>query len=165
MAPALQELGIPALAAHMFILYFGILSMVTPPVALSAYAAAGISGANLWNTGMQAFLLAVPGFLIPYAFAINPALLMQGDTREIISVVLSALAGVVGLAAATGGYAFGPLAMPLRIALFVFSPLLIAPDRATDLVGLVGLGAIVGYQLLRRRAAVTVPGPGPAGRD
>ncbi|MGI9305233.1 MAG: TRAP transporter permease [Gammaproteobacteria bacterium] len=162
-APALQELGIPALAAHLFILYFGILSMVTPPVALSAYAAAGISGANLWSTGLLAFLLAVPGFLIPYAFAINPALLLQGTVGEIIPVTLSALAGVVGFAAASGGYAFGRLAMALRVALFAFSSLLIAPDRTADLIGLIGLGAIAGYQLVRQRTRVT--GPRPAGED
>ena len=104
-APALQELGIPALPAHLFILYFSILSMVTPPVALSAYAAAGISGANLWQSGITAFLLAIPGFLIPYAFTINPALLLQGSATEIILVVVPALIGVIGIAAAFGGYA------------------------------------------------------------
>ncbi|MGI9383780.1 MAG: TRAP transporter permease [Methyloligellaceae bacterium] len=148
-APALQELGVPALAAHLFILYFGILSMVTPPVALSAYAAAGISGANLWNTGVTAFLLAVPGFLIPYAFAINPALLLQSGLGEAALVIVSALAGVIGLSAASGGYAFGPLAMPLRIAMFCLSPLLIAPDLTTDFVGAGGLAAVSAYQLWR----------------
>ncbi len=152
-APALQELGIPGLAAHLFILYFGILSMVTPPVALSAYAAAGISGANLWNTGTQAFLLAVPGFLIPYAFAINPALLLQGPISEIALVTASALIGVVGLAAASGGYAFGPITLPLRIALFVFSPFLIAPDFSTDAIGLGGLCGVSLYQWLRAKKA------------
>jgi TRAP transporter 4TM/12TM fusion protein len=150
-APALQELGIPALPAHLFILYFSILSMVTPPVALSAYAAAGISGANLWKTGTTAFLLAMPGFLIPYAFALNPALLLQGDLLEIIVVVVSALIGVIGLAAAFGGYAFGTMSMPARIAMFCASPLMIAPSITTDLMGICGLTMVVLFQLWRRK--------------
>ena len=150
-APALQELGIPALPAHLFILYFSILSMVTPPVALSAYAAAGISGANLWQTGISAFLLAVPGFLIPFAFTINPALLLQGSLPEIAGVVIPALVGVVGLAAAFGGYAFGAMAMPLRVLMFASSPLLIAPDRTTDLIGIGGMLVVVGYQVWRNK--------------
>ena len=148
-APALQELGVAPLAAHLFILYFGILSMVTPPVALSAYAAAGISGSNLWNTGLLAFVLAVPGFLIPYSFAINPALLMQGPLNESIVVIISGFAGVIGLAAASGGYAFGPLSIPLRAVMFISAPLLIVPDGITDFVGLASLIIICFYQVWR----------------
>jgi len=150
-APALQELGIPALPAHLFILYFSILSMVTPPVALSAYAAAGISGANLWKTGTTAFLLAMPGFLIPYAFALNPALLLQGSLMEITVVVISALVGVIGLAAAFGGYAFGPMSKTARILMFCVSPLMIAPSITTDLIGIGGLALILFYQFWRRK--------------
>lgn len=152
-APALQELGIPALPAHLFILYFSILSMVTPPVALSAYAAAGISGANLWQTGIKAFLLAMPGFLIPFAFTINPALLLQGSFIEIVAVVVPALIGVLGLACAFGGYAFGAMAMPQRIFMFAMSPLLIAPDLVTDAIGLGGIMTILAYQYWRRAAS------------
>ncbi len=150
-APALQELGIPALPAHLFILYFSILSMVTPPVALSAYAAAGISGANLWQTGMSAFLLALPGFLIPYAFTINPAMLLQGSWIEVAGVVVPALIGVIGLASAFGGYAFGAMSMPVRIVMFAASPLLIAPDLMTDLMGIGGMALVLGFQLWRRK--------------
>ena len=150
-APALQELGIPALPAHLFILYFSILSMVTPPVALSAYAAAGISGANLWQTGIRAFLLAIPGFLIPYAFTINPALLLQGNWLEIVSVVVPALIGVIGLASAFGGYAFGSMSMSARVVMFGSSPLLIAPDLTTDIVGVSGIALVLGYQIWCRK--------------
>ena len=149
--------------AHLFILYFSILSMVTPPVALSAYAAAGISGANLWNTGLYAFLLAVPGFLVPYAFAMNPALLLLGETSESVPVVASALVGVIMLAAAIGGYIFGPLAMPLRIILFAAAPMLIIPDLVTDLIGAVGIIAILGYQIWRQRIAKPSPASGASG--
>jgi TRAP-type uncharacterized transport system fused permease subunit len=149
--PALQGLGIPALPAHLFIFYFAVLSMVTPPVALAAYAAAGISGANLWTTGLVAFAIAIPGFLIPFAFVFDPALLLHGDILHIARVVATATIGVVAFSAATGGYAFGPLAWPVRIALFCFSPLLIDPNPLTDVIGGTGLVLVAAYQLWHYR--------------
>ena len=146
-APALQELGVPALAAHLFVFYFAILSMVTPPVALAAYAAAGISRSNLWTTGWMAFVIAIPGFLIPYAFVFDQGLLLEGDALHIARVITTATIGVLGLSTATGGYAFGPLNWPLRIVLFCFSPLLIDPRHFTDLIGLSVIVAIVAYQI------------------
>ena len=147
--PALQGLGIPALPAHLFIFYFAVLSMVTPPVALAAYAAAGISGANLWTTGLVAFLIAIPGFLIPFAFVFDQGLLLQGAPLHIAQVVTTATIGVLAFSAASGGYAFGPLAWPARIALFCFSPLLIDPDTTTDLIGGAGIALVFGYQIWR----------------
>lgn len=147
--PALQGLGIPALAAHLFIFYFAVLSMVTPPVALAAYAAAGISGANLWTTGLVAFLIAIPGLLIPFAFVFDQGLLLQGVPLHIAQVVTTATIGVLAFSAASGGYAFGPLAWPARIALFCFSPLLIDPDTTTDLIGGAGMALVFGYQIWR----------------
>jgi TRAP transporter 4TM/12TM fusion protein len=149
--PALQSLGIPALAAHLFIFYFAVLSMVTPPVALAAYAAAGISGANLWNTGLVAFMIAIPGFLIPFAFVFDQGILLQGELLHIVHVVATAAIGVTGLSVATGGYLFGPLAWPVRIALFCLSPLLIDPNPVTDVIGGTGIALALGYQLWRRR--------------
>jgi TRAP-type uncharacterized transport system fused permease subunit len=147
--PALQSLGIPALPAHLFIFYFAVLSMVTPPVALAAYAAAGISGANLWTTGLIAFVIAIPGFLIPFAFVFDQGILLQGELLHIIHVITTAAIGVFGLATATGGYLFGPLAWPLRVALFCFSPLLIDPDPVTDVIGGAGIALVLGYQVWR----------------
>lgn len=155
-APALQELGVPALPAHLFILYFSILSMVTPPVALSAYAAAGISGANLWRTGVWAFVLAVPGFIIPYAFTINPALLLIGDVVEIVMVIVPALIGVIMISAASGGYALGPLSKPMRVVLFLSCPLLIAPNLMSDLAGLAGVGFVLLYQFYKFRGRASL---------
>jgi TRAP-type uncharacterized transport system fused permease subunit len=149
--PALQSLGIPALAAHLFIFYFAVLSMVTPPVALAAYAAAGISGANLWNTGLVAFMIAIPGFLIPFAFVFDQGILLQGELLHIVHVVATAALGVTGLSVATGGYLFGPLAWPVRIALFCLSPLLIDPNPVTDVIGGTGITLALGYQLWRRK--------------
>lgn len=149
--PALQSLGVPALAAHLFVFYFAVLSMVTPPVALAAYAAAGISGANLWTTGLVSFVIAIPGFLIPFAFVFDQGILLQGDILNIARVIATAAIGVSCLSVATGGYAFGPLAWPLRVGLFCFSPLLIDPDVITDLIGLGGISLVLGYQVWRYR--------------
>ncbi|MCB1546801.1 MAG: TRAP transporter fused permease subunit [Hyphomicrobiaceae bacterium] len=159
-APALQELGVPALAAHLFVFYFAILSMVTPPVALAGYAAAGLSGGNLWQTGLLAFLIAIPGFLIPYAFVFDSGLLMQADALHNARVIASAFVGVTAMSAAGGGYAFGPLSWPARILLFSTGPLLIDPSHSTDLIGGALIAAVVAYQLMRRRLGQTrVTGP------
>jgi len=156
--PALQSLGVPALAAHLFIFYFAVLSMVTPPVALAAYAAAGISGANLWTTGLIAFAIAIPGFLIPFAFVFDQGILLQGEFLHILYVVTTAAIGVTGLSVATGGYLFGPLAWPARLALFGLSPLLIDPNPVTDAIGGAGIALILGYQLWRHKLS-GVPRP------
>ena len=150
-APALQEFGVPALAAHLFVFYFAILSMVTPPVALAGYAAAGLSGANLWTTGWISFLIAVPGFLIPYAFVFDQGVLLQGDPLHVVRVIATASVGVLGLSAATGGYLFGRLAMPLRVILFCASPLLIDPRFYTDMVGGRIIASIIAWQVWRHK--------------
>jgi TRAP transporter 4TM/12TM fusion protein len=155
-APALQGMGVPALPAHMFIFYFAILSMVTPPVALAAYAAAGLSGANLWNSGWAAFLIAIPGFLIPYAFVADPAVLLQGDLMHASGVIVMAALGVIALSAATGGYLFGPLSPVARVLLFCFAPLLIDPRLTTDLIGGGGLIVVAAYQVWRFRMSKSV---------
>ena len=155
--PALQSLGIPALPAHLFIFYFAVLSMVTPPVALAAYAAAGLSGANLWTTGLIAFVIAIPGFLIPFAFVLDQGILLQGEPLHILHVVTTASIGIAGLSLATGGYLFGPLNWPARIALFCLSPLLIDPDTFTDVIGGIGVALIVGYQVWRYRLRAPKP--------
>ena len=158
--PALQNLGVPALAAHLFIFYFAVLSMVTPPVALAAYAAAGISGASLWTTGLVAFAIAIPGFLIPYAFVFDQGLLLQGEPLAIARAVGTGLAAVAAASAAMGGYAFGPLSKPAQLAMFVFGLLLITPNAALDLIGAAGLAGLIGYQIWRHRGARTAATPG-----
>lgn len=158
--PALQGLGVPALAAHLFIFYFAVLSMVTPPVALAAYAAAGISGASLWTTGLLAFLIAIPGFLIPYAFVFDGGILLQGDWFGIVRAVGTAMIAVTATAAASGGYAFGRLSTLLRVALFACGVLLITPNVTADLVGLGGVVAIIAWQMWRR-STVAPPQPAP----
>jgi len=155
--PALQQLGVPALAAHLFIFYFAVLSMVTPPVALAAYAAAGISGASLWSTGLIAFLIALPGFLIPFAFVFDPGLLLQGDLMGIVKSVATGLMAVAAASAATGGYAFGPLGWLLRLAMFACGILLITPIALLEVIGGVGLALLIAYKLVRYRQPVAAP--------
>jgi TRAP transporter 4TM/12TM fusion protein len=150
-APALQELGVPALAAHLFIFYFAILSMVTPPVALAAYAAAGLSGGNLWNTGLAAFVLAIPGFLIPYAFVFDQAILLEGSLAHSAMVIGAAAVGIAGLASATGGYLLGPLTWHTRALLFISAPLLMDPAVMTSVIGGIGVLLVIAWQLWRFR--------------
>ena len=150
-APALQELGVPALAAHLFIFYFAILSMVTPPVALAAYAAAGLSGGNLWNTGLLSFVLAIPGFLIPYSFVFDQAILLEGSLSHSAMIIGAAAIGIVGLSAATGGYLLGPLTWHARALLFISAPLLIDPAITTSVIGSLGVLLVIAWQLWRFR--------------
>ncbi|MBI2372028.1 MAG: TRAP transporter fused permease subunit, partial [Deltaproteobacteria bacterium] len=154
LAPALQRLGLTPLAAHMFIFYFAVISMITPPVALAAYAAASIAGSNLWETGLRAFVLALAGFIIPYAFVYNTALLLQGPWAEVIWVSVSAGLGVWALAGAIVGYWRGGLRWWQRVALFAIALLLITPEKVSDLLGLLGLGGLLVYQWTRRPALV-----------
>lgn len=155
--PALQNLGVPALPAHLFIFYFAVLSMVTPPVALAAYAAAGISGGSLWTTGLIAFAIAVPGFIIPFAFVFDQGLLLEGDFFHIARTCGTAAIGVVATGAASGGYLLGRLSAPLRVALFASGVALIAPNVMSEIAGLAVLLSIAGWQAwrssLERRAS------------
>lgn len=161
-APALVELGVPALSAHLFIFYFACVSMVTPPVALAAFAAAGISGGDLWRTGMDAFRFSLAGFLVPYAFVLNGGLLLKGPVLEIVWVIASTGIGVVVLASAVVGQGLQPTTLVERIALFVASVLLIYPERITDLIGL-GIGIIVMMKQTRRPRLLAEVGSAEAG--
>ncbi|MCS0503193.1 TRAP transporter permease [Ancylobacter mangrovi] len=163
--PALQNLGVPPLEAHLFIFYFSVLSMVTPPVALAAYAAAGVSGGSLWTTGLISFGLAIPGFVIPFAFVSDPSLLLQGDALDIVRTVGTAVVGVCATAAASGGFALGRLSAPARAALFAGGVLLIVPDNASEIAGLVLLVLVMGWQLRFARGQAGAAGGGAAKPD
>lgn len=114
-APALIQSGVEPLLAHFFIFYFAILSMLTPPVALAAYAAASISGASSSQTGWQAFVLALPGFVIPFALFAHPGVLLIGSAADTLWGVANILAGFVGIGVAVVGWLFRPLATPERV--------------------------------------------------
>jgi len=135
-APALVELGVPLLGAHLFIFYFGCISNVTPPVSLAAYAAAGIADSPPLKTAWTAMGLASAGFLVPFMFIYAPALLLQGSPGEILVTMLTALVGVVALAGAVIGYLRGPAGLPRRLVLGGAALALIAPSLVWDAVGL-----------------------------
>lgn len=160
MGQALQEYGLSALQAHMFIFYFAILSMVTPPIALSAYAAAGVSGANMWQTGTQAFQLTLAGFLIPFALAYNPALLLQGSVTDVVWIFVTCVGGVACLATSVIGHLLTQVRTAGRLALFFAAGLLIAPEMTTDLIGGAVLLTILTIQVIRQRRLLPGGGSG-----
>ena len=135
-APALVELGVPLLGAHLFIFYFGCISNVTPPVSLAAYAAAGVAGSPPLKTAWTAMGLASAGFLVPFMFIYAPPLILDGTVSEIVSTTLTALIGVVALAGAVIGYVRGPVALWRRIVLLAAALALIAPSFLWDGIGL-----------------------------
>ncbi|MGH7368273.1 MAG: TRAP transporter permease [Candidatus Rokuibacteriota bacterium] len=154
--PALNDMGIPPLAGHLFILYFGVISNVTPPFALAAYAGAGIAGSDPMRTGFLAFRLAIPGFILPYMFVHSPALILQDDWPHVLLAAVTAVAGVVLLTAALSGHLLARCTVPERALFFLAALALIKPGWVTDLLGL-GL-ALLGLrsQLARRRQDVVV---------
>ena len=139
-APGLVALGIPDLIAHFFIFYYAVISAITPPVALAAYAAAGVSGAHPMQTSTTSFKLGLAAFIVPFMFFYNPALLMEADTLTIIQALLTALAGIYALASGVQGWFFGHAPWAIRIALFAAAILMIKGGLLTDAIGL-GLGA------------------------
>ncbi|HSM60144.1 MAG TPA: TRAP transporter fused permease subunit, partial [Longimicrobiales bacterium] len=141
-APALVDLGVPLLAAHLFIFYFGCISNVTPPVSLAAFAAAGIAGAPPVRTATSAAVLAGAGFVVPFMFIYGPPLLLEGPVHEIALVTVTALAGVTALAAASMGYGRRPLAAWERLVLGVGALCLVFPGLLTDGAGILALGIV-----------------------
>jgi len=135
-APSLVEMGVLPLAAHLFIFYFGMLCMVTPPVAFAAYAGAGIAKADPMKTGFTAWIFALAGFLLPYMFVYNNSLLLMGRPFDIIIAFITACIGVICLSASIMNYFVRNTNIVERILLFVAALLLIKPGLKTDLLGL-----------------------------
>ena len=135
-APAITKMGVEPLAAHLFIFYFGCMSLVTPPVALAAYAAAVIAKADYWKTGWEASRLGIVGYIVPFIFVYQPALLLHGSTAEVLLAATTAVIGTIALAGAMAGYFFGSVFWWQRILLGVGSVTLIYPGWKTDLIGL-----------------------------
>jgi hypothetical protein len=117
--PGLVQMGIPPLTAHFFIFYYAVMSAITPPVALAAYAGAAIAQSDPMKTSVESFRIGLAAFVVPFMFFSSPALLMEGSWGEIIHVVVSASLGIFMLSASVQGWFFGLLAWPLRIVLLV----------------------------------------------
>ncbi|MFS8579978.1 MAG: TRAP transporter large permease subunit, partial [Novibacillus thermophilus] len=151
-APVLVRMGIEPLVAHMFVFYFGIFANVTPPVALAAFAASGISGGNPMRTGFQAVKLAVAGFVVPYMFVFsNELLLLDTHWTEGIAVVLTSVLGVLMLGTAVEGYLLTRVPLLLRLTLAISALLLIQPNGLTDTLGVVIALGTLWWQWRRRQ--------------
>jgi TRAP transporter 4TM/12TM fusion protein len=154
LVPAIVKLGVPLMAAHMFAFYFSCLSAVTPPVALAVYAAASIGGASLWRSGIQAMKFAAAGFIVPFFFVYNPALLFSGSWPDILGAVATGSIGVVALAASMEGYFLRTATWLERVLFLAAAFLLIDPNAATDVIGLGVLGiALLIQKMWTPRAA------------
>jgi TRAP transporter 4TM/12TM fusion protein len=156
-APALVELGIPTLVAHMFVFYFGILADLTPPTAISTYATSSIANADVWKTQWTAMLLALSGFIIPFSFAYDPALLMlDASLLQIVWRTLAATLGILMLAAGLIGYLSGPTGTWERVVLLAGALLLIFPGVWSDAIGLAAFSAVFLAQRRRRMAVAPI---------
>ncbi len=160
MIPALTEMGIGLLPAHMFAFYFAILSMVTPPVAVASYAAAGVAGSNATKTGWIAFTLCSAGFIVPFVFVYNPALVLEGTVIETIRVFVGAVIGIYGMAGALMGLYISPVSVWLRLVGGAGGLLLIAPSITTDILGIGVIASILGWQFFSGRRSRRVEGRG-----
>jgi len=148
--PALIKLGVPLIAAHLFVFYFAIISAITPPVAMAVYAAAGIGGSNLWRTGLEAVRIGATGFIIPFMFVYGPSLLMIGSLGTIITTIISSSIGVVALSAGLMGWLLKEATYLERAMLVAGALLLIKPGLYTDAVGSVLLIIVIVIQKLRK---------------
>ena len=146
-APILIRMGVPALASHFFVFYFGIVADITPPVALAAYAGSAIAKANPMKTAFNASRLAIAVFIVPYVFCFSPALLMiDTNAMEVIRIVITSFIGIFGVAAGLEGYLKKEM-NPLQRILFVVAGLmLIFPSWITDIVGIVLIAAVIVWQ-------------------
>lgn len=152
-AAAMGNLGVAVLAAHLFVFYYAVLSDLTPPDAITAFAAANLAGSEMMATGIEAFKLGIAGFLVPFAFVYQPALLLQGSWPAIAKAFSLTALGVVCLAAALIGFAWGPLRGMQRALLATAAVLLVFPTRGMELLGLV----LAGGTLVWMRAQRAVP--------
>ncbi len=151
-APILTKMGIEPLAAHMFVFYFGIVADITPPVALAAYAGSAIAKSNPLKTGVTASKLAIGAFIIPYVFALNPAMLFIDTVwYDVILTVITSLIGMFGVSMGLQGYGFGKIIWPFRILSAVGGLLLIIPGIVTDIIGLVLVGGVCVFSILTRK--------------
>jgi TRAP-type uncharacterized transport system fused permease subunit len=160
-APALVQLGINPMAAHLFILYFGMMSMITPPVAVAAFAGAALAKANPMRTGYSAMRFGWSAFIVPFLFVASPTLILIGSPAEIAQAIVTAFIGVWLVSIGVVGYFMRPLGWPARVLFMVSGILALIPAGAlhaggyNDIAG-VGIGVVlIGYEILRQRARVS----------
>jgi len=151
-APILVRMGVPNIAAHFFVFYFGIVADLTPPVALAAYAGAAIGQANPMKTAFTATKLAIGAFIVPYVFALNPAMLfIDTSVWEVILISITSIVGIFAVSASLEGYLFHHMPWYQRLISLAGGLLLIYPGAVTDAVGFVLVAAMVVLQVLTRK--------------
>jgi TRAP-type uncharacterized transport system fused permease subunit len=152
--PALGNLGVPPLASHLFVLYYGVISEITPPVCASAYAAAGIAGANPFRTGLSAFSLGIGKLLVPMVFVYSPAMLIVLDDyftwTEFIHTTISCGTGVLMLSASVAGYFLVNMNGPSRVLMAIAGLLMVAPSYTSDLYALLMASPVLVWQIYAR---------------
>ncbi len=152
-APALEKLGVTPLAAHLFVLYFGVVADLTPPVALAAYAGAGIAGSNPFWTGFTAVKLALAGFIVPYIFVYNPEILMQEPVGIVVlaQIIITCVLGILALGAGAEGYLRTDTNIIERVLLFVAAIMLLMVGVKSDLMGAAMLALVFATQTMRKK--------------
>jgi TRAP-type uncharacterized transport system fused permease subunit len=157
LAPALVNMGIPLIAAHLFVFYFACLSSITPPVALAAYAAAGLSKASPMKTGFMAWRIGLTAFVVPFMFVYGTSLLMLGDPLKILISVITSVIGVTVIASSIEGWFYSNLTVVTRISLFVSGILLVYPNIFTSTVGIFIAIVIFIKNKLHRKNTISQP--------
>lgn len=155
-AAAMGNLGVSLLAAHLFVFYYAVLSDLTPPDAVTAFAAANIAGADMFGTGIEAFRLGIAGFLVPFAFVYHPELLLKGDWGQILVMSGFAAVSAVALASSVVGQGWVPLSMWLRGLCVLAAALMVVRAPGLQVLGLALYGGSLGLGAWRSRAAVAV---------
>lgn len=152
-APILIRMGVPVLAAHFFVFYFGIVADLTPPVALAAYAGSAIAQSNPMKTALTATKLAIAAFIVPYVFALNPVMLFidVGGPMEVVLIVCTSLIGIFGVSAALEGYILSHMNWAQRILSAVGGLMLIDPEIITDIVGIALVAVTIVWQSIQRK--------------
>jgi TRAP transporter 4TM/12TM fusion protein len=153
-APGVVNLGVEPLVAHLFIFYFAVMSAITPPVALAAYAGSALSGSDPVKTSVESFRIGLAAFVVPYMFFYSPAMLLDGTGLEIAHVAVTAVVGVYFLSCAVQGWFFGHAGALVRAALIAAGLTMIAGGWITDAIG---LGIASGLFVVRKRFAQSAP--------
>ena len=157
-APILVRMGVPLVAAHFFVFYFGIVADLTPPVALAAYAGAAIAQSNPMKTALQSTKLAIAAFIVPYAFALNPVMLFIDVTgpMQVASIIITSLVGIFGVASALEGYIFVKMNPVQRVMAAAGGLLLIDPRVLTDIIGIALVAVVIGWQVFTKKRGTVV---------
>jgi TRAP-type uncharacterized transport system fused permease subunit len=161
-APALGLLGVAPIVAHFFVFYYGVLADITPPVALAAYAGAGIAGANPFQTGNTAFRLAAAKALVPFVFVYSPAILIvtEGFTWQAFIITVTGCAiGIVFIGVSFTGYFVTHMGMPARVVTFFASLFFVAPGVRSGLIGLALLVPVLISQFVQRKRVAKTAAP------